>query len=209
MDSPFQCLTSLQYYACVGTGFHLHWATDPSLYCQSSHIAMPVAFHLVLTVSSLLWTLTPFPIFLPKDMLAKTCCHCTHKERNWIGLTSWEHGGMSLCVWWVTGSAMSVWCRLCVAQCITAWWDISVCVTRRKWEMKMAVEGKMRWNNNQQSCLQTEIKGAHVGFCCENICGPKMLVTLERKENRVSKSNCWRSLWRSSEEKGEMYENFG
>lgn len=43
---------------------------------------------------SLLWTMTQFPAFLHKDTLAKTCCHCTHKDRNRVGidiLKTWRH----------------------------------------------------------------------------------------------------------------------
>lgn len=43
--------------------------------------------------------------------------------------------------------------RLCSELCTVTWWDTSVCFTRRKWEVRMSAEGKLRRNNNQQSSM--------------------------------------------------------
>lgn len=48
---------------------------------------------------------------------------------------------------------MPVRCRLCSELCTVTWWDTSVCFTRRKWEVRMSAEGKLRRNNNQQSSM--------------------------------------------------------
>lgn len=117
------------------------------------------------------------------------------------------HGKVCSTQWRV----MSVQRWLCPARCVTAWWDISVCATRRKWEMRMSVEGKMRWNNNQQ--CWTEVADRNKRCPCGFFLWKSMWAKDasdpmdERKESE--KSNCRKSLWRSSEEKGEMYENFG
>lgn len=62
LQTPHQAACLLQLY------FILSWLTVPFL-----------------------WTSTPFPIFLHKDMLAKTCCHCTHKDGSFDILRTWWH----------------------------------------------------------------------------------------------------------------------
>lgn len=79
-------------------------------------------------------------------MLAKTCCHCTHKDRNWMGfdvLRTWWH--VSVCL--VSHSAAQALSST-VHQCLVGY----LCVTKRKWELRVVVEGEMKWNNNEPSC---------------------------------------------------------
>lgn len=93
MDSAFQCLTSLHVLCLRGykipspLGYRPLTILPVVPCCNASCISS-------CPVSSLLWTSTSFAILLPKDMLAKTCCHCTHKDRNCIGFDiprTWCH----------------------------------------------------------------------------------------------------------------------
>lgn len=153
------------YRACVGTRFHLHWAADPSLYCHSSHVAMPVAFHLVLTVSSLLWTPTPFSRICWLKLVAIVP---TKTGTGWP-LTS-EDAVTCLCVFGESQGEPGQCSTDFVHHCLVGY----LCLCYKKEVMRMAVEGKMRWNNQWSWAVVADInKRCPCGFFLWKYMWPK------------------------------------